>query len=64
MMGYRYGDFGMGVGILGLVIHVAVAIGLIYLIVYLIRSLTRHSNQPLPTNRGALDILAERYPRR
>ena len=65
MMGFggMYGGYrGFGMGIIGWVLQIAVLIGVVYLVIYLVRSISRHSDHS-PRERSALDILAERFAR-
>lgn len=62
--GGMMGDFGngfWGVGVIGMVLQLAILIGVIYFIVHLARRFThqQHSNKP----NNALEILEERYAR-
>lgn len=64
MMGFGgmgYGG-GFGMGILGWIFQILILIGAIYLVVYLVRSVTRRDNSN-HSLRTAREIAAERYAR-
>ena len=61
MMGFGYGGFGMGP--IGWIIQLIVLIGVVYLIVYLIRSSVMHNNPSRSHTHSAKEILAERFAR-
>ncbi|QSO53076.1 SHOCT domain-containing protein [Alicyclobacillus curvatus] len=59
--GFGYGG-GYGMGILGWVFQILILIGVVYLVVYLVRSMTHRDNSD-HSSRTAKEIAAERYAR-
>ena len=65
MMGYGYGGMGLLGGLIGLIVSIAVLVGIVLLIVWAVRSLSggaSHWNQPSGSQSPA-DILKVRYAR-
>jgi len=65
MMGYGYGGMGLLGGLIGMIVSIAVLIGVVLLIVWAVRGLaggSSHWNQP-SSSQSPADILKVRYAR-